>query len=144
MHRQFSRCLNKIVTFVMVLVCGAGFSPETSLGQHAPDPEQDSQERQDRFKHDPDFPVQGTEGQREEAKQEEAKEEAIRSLSTKGEFRVFPVPAVAYSRNEGAYYGFLIPMLRSNANGHLEEIIAPQYLHNQYIGETLTMNYYGS
>src|SRR5680860_638803 len=122
MHRQFSRCLNKIVTFVMVLVCGAGFSPETSLGQHAPDPEQDSQERQDRFKHDPDFPVQGTEGQREEAKQEEAKEEAIRSLSTKGEFRVFPVPAVAYSRNEGAYYGCLLYTSPSPRDGLLSRM----------------------
>lgn len=117
--------------------------PETSRGQNAPRPDQPAQERQERFKHDPDFPVQGTEGQRAEAKQEEAKEEEIKSLPLKGEFTVFPVPAVAFSRNEGAYYGFLIPMLRSNANGHLEDIIAPQYLHNQYIGETLTMNYYG-
>ncbi len=143
MHRQFSRSSAKIVSFVIFVMCGAGCFPETSLGQNAPDPDQASQKRQERFKHDPDFPVQGTEGQRGEAKQEEAKEEAIRSLPTKGEFSVFPVPAFGYSRNEGAYYGFLVPMLRSNANGHLEDIIAPQYLHNTYIGETLTMNYYG-
>lgn len=143
MHRHFSGSLNKIVSFVIFVMCGAGFFPETTLGQNAPDPDQASQKRQERFKHDPDFPVQGTEGQRGEAKQEEAKEEAIRSLPTKGEFSVFPVPAFGYSRNEGAYYGFLVPMLRSNANGHLEDIIAPQYLHNKYIGETLTMNYYG-
>ncbi|HBP86456.1 MAG TPA: hypothetical protein DD706_02025 [Nitrospiraceae bacterium] len=143
MQRQFSVSFNKIVTFVIFVMGGAGVFPETSLGQNAPDPDRASQKRQERFKHDPDFPVQGTEGQRGEAKQEKAKEEAIRSLPTKGEFTVFPVPAFAYSRNEGAYYGFLVPMLRSNARGHLEDIIAPQYLHNKYIGETLTMNYYG-
>lgn len=143
MHRQFSRSLNGIMTVLIFVACGSGLSPDISLGQNAPVPGQASQGRQERFKHDPDFPAQGTEEQREDTKREEAKEEAIRSLPTKGEFTVLPVPAVAYSRNEGAFYGFLVPMLQSNANGHLEDIIAPQYLHNQYTGETLTMNYYG-
>ncbi|MEO8326940.1 MAG: BamA/TamA family outer membrane protein [Nitrospirota bacterium] len=134
----------KINLPVIVVLCGVVLITEVSCGHITPRSDLTSQNRLEKFKDDPDFPVGETKEQRGVAKQEEAKEEAIESLSTKEELTVIPlVPAFAYSRNEGAYYGFLVPMLRTNKNGHLEDIVAPQYLHNKYLGESLGLHYYG-
>jgi hypothetical protein len=72
-----------------------------------------------------------------------AKEEALKALPEHGEYTIIPIPAFAYSRNERYWIGGLVPILQSNQKGELQNIIAPQYLHNQYIGETGTLNYYG-
>lgn len=128
---------------VILVFCAAFLVPETSWGQISTENNPSPQEREEKFKHDPDFPVRGTEDQRAEAKQEEGKQEALRSLYTQGEFTVLPIPVVAYTRNEGEYYGMILAMLKPNAKGDLEDIFAPQYLHNQHIGEAFTLNYYG-
>ncbi len=133
----------QIIIPVIIVLCGGFLIPEASWGQITPRMDLPSQDRQEKFKDDPDIPVQGTEEQRGEEKQEDAKEEAIKSLPIKGGLTVIPVPTFAYSRNEKAYYGFIVPILRANEEGHLEDIVAPHYFHNRYIGETLTMNYYG-
>lgn len=89
------------------------------------------------------LPVMETEEQRAEAKQDEGKEEALKSLPVSGEYTYIPLPSFAYNRNEKYWIGALMPVLRSNANDQVQDIFAPQYLHNQYIGETLSLNYYG-
>lgn len=72
-----------------------------------------------------------------------AKEELFQSLFVRGPYTIIPLPAFAYNRNEGYWVGGLVPILKANAKGELQDIFAPQYLHNQSVGETLTMNYYG-
>jgi hypothetical protein len=57
-------------------------------------------------------------------------------------FSIIPLPAFQYNRNEGAWYGGLTPMFRANAEGQVEDIIAPVYLHNAGIGETFALNYF--
>jgi hypothetical protein len=89
------------------------------------------------------LPVVETEEQRAEAKQDEGKEEALKSLPVRGGYTYIPLPAFAYNRNEKYWVGALMPVLRSNEKDQVQDIFAPQYLHNQYIGETLSLNYYG-
>jgi hypothetical protein len=88
-------------------------------------------------------PIVETEEQRGEAKEGEAKEEALKSLPVRGQYTYIPLPAFAYNRNEKYWIGALMPVLRSNANDEIQDIFAPQYLHNQYVGETVSLNYYG-
>ena len=100
----------QIIIPVIIVLCGGFLIPEASWGQITPRMDLPSQDRQEKFKDDPDIPVQGTEEQRGEEKQEDAKEEAINSLPIKGGLTVIPVPTFAYSRNEKAYYGFIVPI----------------------------------
>lgn len=90
-----------------------------------------------------EVPVRETELERSEAKQEEAKGEALKSLFVHGQYTYIPLPAFTYNRNEKYWLGALMPVLKSNEKGDLTDIIAPQYLHNQYIGDTVSMNYFG-
>jgi hypothetical protein len=71
------------------------------------------------------------------------KGEALKSLPTSGRYTVIPLPAFSYTRNESYWIGALMPILKSNAKDEVEDIVAPQYLHNRFVGETLTLNYYG-
>src|SRR5439155_12667336 len=71
------------------------------------------------------------------------KGKALKSLPTSGRYTVIPLPAFSYTRNESYWIGALMPILKSNAQDEVEDIIAPQYLHNRFVGETLTLNYYG-
>jgi surface antigen Omp85-like protein len=89
------------------------------------------------------LPVVETEIQSAEAKEEEGKEEALKSLPVSGSYTYLPLPAFAYNRNEKYWVGALMPVLRSNEKDQVQDIFAPQYLHNQYIGETFSLNYYG-
>jgi hypothetical protein len=73
-----------------------------------------------------------------------AKEEhVLKELPVEGAYTVIPLPAFSYNRNEGPWYGVLVPILRANPRGEIEDILAPLYLHNRHIGETFTLNYYG-
>ncbi len=58
-------------------------------------------------------------------------------------YTLIPLPAFEYNRNEGAWVGALVPIFRANAKGQVEDIYCPLYLHNDLIGETFTMNYFG-
>jgi hypothetical protein len=58
-------------------------------------------------------------------------------------YTLIPLPAFVYNRNEGAWVGALAPLFRANTKGEVEDIYAPMYLHNDKIGETFTMNYFG-
>ena len=88
-----------------------------------------------------------TSGSRQEGKQEAVLElehgPSPPSVFTRGNYTFFPLPAFAYNRNEGYWIGALVPILRANEQGEVNQIFAPQYLHNRWIGENLTMNMYG-
>src|SRR5207237_10797905 len=71
------------------------------------------------------------------------KGEALKSLPTRGRYTIIPLPAFSYTRNESYWIGALMPILKSNVQDEVEDIVAPQYLHNRFVGETLTLNYYG-
>lgn len=71
------------------------------------------------------------------------KETELADMFTSGDYTYFPLPAFGYSRNESYYVGSLMPVLKANANGEIDDIFAPQYLYNQFVGSSLTLNYYG-
>ena len=70
-------------------------------------------------------------------------EHVLKSLPAKGGYTVIPLPAFAYSRNENYWIGALVPILKANDKEEIEDIFAPQYLHNKFVGETFSLNYYG-
>ena len=70
-------------------------------------------------------------------------EHVLKSLPAKRGYTVIPLPAFSYTRNEGYWAGALVPILRANDKDELEDILAPLYLHNKFIGETFSLNYYG-
>ena len=63
-------------------------------------------------------------------KQAQAKEEALKSLLVHGPYTVLPLPAFAYNRNERCWVGGIMSILKSKANGDLQDIFSPTYLHN--------------
>ncbi|TAL12798.1 MAG: hypothetical protein EPO02_00815 [Nitrospirae bacterium] len=70
-------------------------------------------------------------------------EHVLKSLPTKGGWTVIPLPAFSYARNESYWVGALVPILRANDKDEIEDIFAPLYLHNKFIDETFSLNYYG-
>src|SRR5207245_1658965 len=70
-------------------------------------------------------------------------EHVLKSVPAKGGYTVIPLPAFAYTRNENYWIGALAPILRANDKEEIEDILAPQYLHNKFVGETFSLNYYG-
>jgi len=74
---------------------------------------------------------------------EAARGEVLKSLPAKGRYTVIPLPAFSYARNESYWVGVLVPVLRANEKEEIEDIFAPQYLHNKFVGETFSLNYYG-
>src|SRR5262245_45008186 len=92
--------------------------------------------------HDADIPVHETEVETAEAKQAEAKEEALKSLFVHKRYTILPIPAVHYDRNERYWAGMVMPVLQTNPKDELQNIYAPFYMHNQYVGETVGLNYY--
>ncbi|MEP6958325.1 MAG: BamA/TamA family outer membrane protein [Nitrospirota bacterium] len=70
-------------------------------------------------------------------------EHALKSLPTKSDYTVFPLPAFAYNRNEGYWAGGLLPILKANSKGDVEEIWSPEYVYNQRAGHGGSVNYFG-
>jgi len=95
------------------------------------------------LQHDADVPVRDSEDERGEAQQTEAKEEALKSLFVHGHYTILPLPVFAYSRNESYWVGTVVPVLQSNSKDELQDIYAPFYSHNRYVGETVGLQYYG-
>lgn len=125
-----------VVVYVVVVLASMSFAQETSPHYGPENPATNVQ---------PSIavPVLETEDERAEAKQAQAKGEALKSLFVQGQYTYIPLPAFTYNRNEGYWAGALMPILKSNAKGDLVDIFAPQYLHNESVGETFTMNYFG-
>jgi hypothetical protein len=53
------------------------------------------------------------------------------------------LPAVSYVRNQNYWTGILIPILKRNPRDEIEDLVVPMYLHNRFIGERFSLNYYG-
>lgn len=130
-----------VIRFALLCLLAICTSVQT-LAQEPP-PQQHTEEPSPTVHHGTDVPVLETEDERAETKQMEAKGEALKSLFVRGPYTIIPLPAFTYDRNEKYFVGTLVPILKSNKNGDLTDIFAPQYLHNPIIGETFTMNYFG-
>ena len=127
---------------VLAVFCPILLSSTYSLAETEPEPQHEEIGPRDPRQHD--LPVKETEGERAEARQAEGKEEALKSLPVKGShYTYIPLPAISYNRNESYWAGALMPVLRSTEKDEIQDIFAPQFLYNRWIGETFTLNYYG-
>lgn len=52
----------------------------------------------------------------------------------------FVIPAVATSKNDGVDVGLIVPYLFADDEGRITRIIAPMYIHNEFLGSRLTLN----
>jgi len=127
---------------ILIALCCTMVLPVPLFGQESP-AIQSQRDKASALQHDADIPVQGTEEERGEAEQAEAKEEALKSLFVHGPYTVLPLPVFAYSRNESYWVGTVVPVLQSNSKDELQDIYAPFYSHNRYVGETFGLYYYG-
>ncbi len=56
---------------------------------------------------------------------------------------IIVLPAISYDRNESYWVGALLPIINADTKGEIEDLFVPLYLHNRFIGETFSLNYYG-
>jgi outer membrane protein assembly factor BamA len=52
----------------------------------------------------------------------------------------FVIPAIGESKNDGVDVGLIAPIIFANKEGRIYEIIAPMYVHNEFLGSRGTIN----
>ena len=52
----------------------------------------------------------------------------------------FVIPAVATSKNDGTDVGVIVPYIFADDEGRITKIIAPMYIHNEFLGSRATIN----
>lgn len=50
------------------------------------------------------------------------------------------IPAVATAKNDGVDVGVIVPYIFADDEGRVTEIIAPMYIHNEFVGSRATLN----
>jgi outer membrane protein assembly factor BamA len=56
------------------------------------------------------------------------------------EWTYFLIPAVASSKNDGVDVGLIAPIIFNDRDGRINKIIAPMYVHNEFLGSRVTLN----
>ena len=69
-------------------------------------------------------------------------EHALKSLPTKSDYTIIPLPAFASNHNEGYWVGMNPPILKADSKGEVKEVLMPQYLYNRLIGHYGSLNYF--
>jgi len=69
-------------------------------------------------------------------------EHALKSLPTKSDYTIIPLPAFASNPNEGYWVGMNPPILKADSKGEVKEVLMPQYLYNRLIGHYGSLNYF--
>ena len=57
-----------------------------------------------------------------------------RSEHAGADVQYFPIPAVSTSKNDGNDAGLIVPILKTDPDGELKYLIAPQLIHNSIVG----------
>ncbi len=52
----------------------------------------------------------------------------------------FVIPAVATSKNDGTDVGVIVPYIFADGEGRITKIVAPMYIHNEFVGSRGTIN----
>ncbi|HWF61472.1 MAG TPA: BamA/TamA family outer membrane protein [Nitrospira sp.] len=56
------------------------------------------------------------------------------------EVKLFPIPAISTSKNDGNDFGLIVPALITGPDGDLKYLLAPMLIHNSYVGARGTIN----
>lgn len=54
----------------------------------------------------------------------------------------FPIPSVSTSKNDGSDVGLIVPILHSDADGELKNLMAPMLIHNSIVGTRAAFNWF--
>ena len=54
----------------------------------------------------------------------------------------FLIPAVSSSKNDGVDVGLIAPFIFNDTDGRINKIIAPMYVHNEFLGSRETLNFF--
>ncbi|MDO8547777.1 MAG: BamA/TamA family outer membrane protein [Nitrospirales bacterium] len=54
----------------------------------------------------------------------------------------FVIPAVATSKNDGTDVGVIVPYIFADDEGRVTQIVAPMYIHNEFVGSRATINFF--
>ena len=60
----------------------------------------------------------------------------------RAETQYFPLPAVGNSKNDGSDGGLIVPILITDPDGDLKDLIAPMVIYNSIVGVRGTVNYF--
>lgn len=52
----------------------------------------------------------------------------------------FVIPAIAASKNDGTDVGVIVPYIFADGEGRITKIVAPMYIHNEFVGSRGTIN----
>jgi outer membrane protein assembly factor BamA len=52
----------------------------------------------------------------------------------------FVIPAIGTSKNDGVDAGLIAPFIFASKEGRVDQIIAPMYVHNEFVGSRVTLN----
>ena len=70
---------------------------------------------------------------------------ALTSLATvqgASDWTYFLIPAVSNSKNDGSDVGLIAPFIFNDTDGRINKIIAPMYVHNEFLGSRETLNFF--
>jgi outer membrane protein assembly factor BamA len=56
------------------------------------------------------------------------------------DWNYFLIPAIANSKNDGVDVGIIAPFIFNDKDGRITQIIAPMYVHNEFLGSRVTLN----
>jgi outer membrane protein assembly factor BamA len=56
------------------------------------------------------------------------------------DWNYFLIPAIANSKNDGVDVGLIAPFIFNDIDGRINKIIAPMYVHNEFLGSRGTLN----
>ena len=56
------------------------------------------------------------------------------------DWNYFLIPAIANSKNDGVDFGIIAPFIFNDKDGRITQIIAPMYVHNEFLGSRATIN----
>src|SRR5438132_2098573 len=58
------------------------------------------------------------------------------------DWNYFLIPAVSNSKNDGLDVGLIAPFIFNDRDGRINKIIAPMYVHNEFLGSRETLNFF--
>lgn len=64
----------------------------------------------------------------------------LRAEACAEERSYFVIPAVATAKNDGVDIGVIVPYIFADGEGRVTKIIAPMYIHNEFMGSRATLN----
>jgi len=67
---------------------------------------------------------------------------SLATVQAASDWSYFLIPAVSNSKNDGIDVGLIAPFIFNDTDGRINKIIAPMYVHNEFLGSRETLNFF--